>query len=287
MPESYHTKYGDYVLPISSNDQYINLITSNVILKNTINEMGYDSQEITIEDLKDRITIVQTSTNEAQNSFEVKVAADDPQEAKQLAQTLYDNYIEFLDVMMAKGAVEYFIDYYSVQVSSLNVVLESNRELLEKYNELLANTPMTINQREAVDGLNTSGNNIIIMENIINPNYTELELDIINVKQIINLIESDIELYKTYLDELESKKAGINEYYETGEYEEIANNIIRITTSNIYLVSEPAAPSRKSSPNNLRNIVIAALLGLMVSVFIGLIKEFWFNDDKSKIKDIR
>jgi len=287
MPESYHTKYGDYVLPISSNDQYINLITSNVILKNTINEMGYDSQEITIEDLKDRITIVQTSTNEAQNSFEVKVAADDPQEAKQLAQTLYDNYIEFLDVMMAKGAVEYFIDYYSVQVSSLNVELESNRELLEKYNELLANTPMTINQREAVDGLNTSGNNIIIMENIINPNYTELELDIINVKQTINSIESDIELYKTYLDELESKKARINEYYETGEYEEIANNIIRITTSNIYLVSEPVAPSRKSSPNNLRNIVIAALLGLMVSVFIGLIKEFWFNDDKSKIKDIR
>src|SRR5690554_1470030 len=29
MPEKYHTPYGDYSLPITSNQEYINLITSN------------------------------------------------------------------------------------------------------------------------------------------------------------------------------------------------------------------------------------------------------------------
>jgi len=282
MPQTYNTKYGEYILPISTNEQYINLITSNEILKNTIKEMGYDQKGVTIEELKDRITIVKPTGNTAQNSFEVRVAAGEPQEAKLLAQTLYDNYIEFLDVMMAKGAVEYFIDYYSVQLSSLKVNLESSRELLDKYNELLKNTPMTINQKEAIDSINSSEKlgDIIIMENIINPNYTALEQDIINVKQTINSIESEIKLYENYLEELEDKKAKINEYYNTGEFNEITSNIARVTASNIYLVSDPIAPSRKTSPNSLRNVIIGAFLGLMVSGFAALIKEFWFNAEK-------
>jgi len=282
MPETYQTKYGDFLLPISTNEQYINLITSSEILKNTIEDMGYDTNEISIESLRDRISIVQTNNNNAgQNSFVIRVAANNPQEAKLLAEVLYNNYIEFVDVLTAKGAVEYFIDYYSVQVSSLNVELKSNKALLEKYTELLASTPMTINQKEAIDSIKSADkiSNIVIMENIINPNYTALEQDIIDIKQTINTIESNIDLYNTYLDELKAKKAEIEAYYNTGEFNEISNKIVRVTTSNIYLVSEPVAPSRKSSPNNFRNILIGAVLGAMVSVLAALIREFWFKKD--------
>jgi len=283
MPETYQTKYGDYILPISTNEQYINLITSTEILKNTIEDMGYDINEISIESLRDRISIAQINKNNntKQNSFEIRVAAGNPQEAKLLAEALYNNYIEFVDVLTAKGAVEYFIDYYSVQISSLNVELKSNKTLLEKYTELLANTPMTINQKEAIDSIKTANkiSDIIIMENIINPNYTALEQDIIEIKQTINTIESNIDLYNSYLDELKEKKTEIEEYYNTGEFNEISNKIIRVTSSNIYLVSEPIAPSRKTSPNNFRNVLIGAVLGVMVSVLSALIREFWFKKD--------
>ena len=57
MPESYHTRFGDYNLPITNNEQYINLITSNDIISRTIEDMGYDPLETTIESLRDRITI--------------------------------------------------------------------------------------------------------------------------------------------------------------------------------------------------------------------------------------
>src|SRR5690554_2670985 len=40
MPKSYNTKYGDYDLPLISNDQYINLITSSDIILHTIEDMG-------------------------------------------------------------------------------------------------------------------------------------------------------------------------------------------------------------------------------------------------------
>lgn len=282
MPETHHTKYGDYTLPITTNEQYINLITSNDILKNTMEDLGYNPEETTVESLRDKISIVQVDNkNTSQNSFEVRVASDNPEEAKRFAQALYNNYIEFLDVMIAEGAVEYFKDFYSISIQSLEVELETNKELLEKNMELLNNTPMTINQKEAMNEVISSANisDIIIMENIINPNYTELELDIINIKQTINSIENSIDMYNTYLVELEEKQSEIAKYYSTGEFKELKNKIVRITKSNIYLPSEPVAPSRKTSPSNLRNVVIGTLLGGMVSVLVALIREFWFRKE--------
>lgn len=281
MPETYQTKYGDYTLPISTNEQYINLITSNDILRNTIEDMGYDSNT-TIESLRDRISIKIENQNTTQNSFEILVAADNPEEARQLAQALYNNYVEFIDVLVVEGAVDYFIDYYTVQLKSMEVELETNRVLLEKNTELLENTPMIINQKEAMNEVISSGkiSDIIIMENIINPNYTALELDIIEIKQTINTIESTIDLYNSYLDELQKEKDNISDYYKTGEFNDLKNKIISITKSNIYLPSEPVAPSRKTSPNNLMNVVIGALLGGMISVFVALIKEFWFKKEE-------
>ena len=282
MPEIHHTKYGDYALPISTNEQYINLITSNDILSNTILDMEYNPGEITIESLRDRISITQTdSKNMVQNSFEIKVSAGNPEDARKLAHTLYRNYVEFLDVMVAEGATTYFSSYYGVELRALQVELESNKALLEKNIELLNDTPKTINQKEALDTILSPGNttDFIIMENIINPNYTAVELDIINIKQTINSIESSMNQYNIYLDELAAKQAEIDKYYETGEFTELKSKIVRITKSNIYLPSDPVAPSRKTSPSNSKNIMIGALLGGMVSVLIAFIKEFWFKKD--------
>ena len=105
IPEVYITQYGDYTLPITTNQQYINLITSNDILSNVINDMGYDKDGISIEDLRSRIT-VDTAANEKQNNFGVKVSADNPEEAKKLADVLYKNYIEFVDVLTVEGALK-------------------------------------------------------------------------------------------------------------------------------------------------------------------------------------
>ena len=282
MPETQHTKYGDYTLPISSNEQYINLITSNGILQNTIFEMGYNPQQVSVEALRERISIAQTDNKDTvQNSFNINVASNNPEDARRLTETLYNNYIEFLDVMVADGAITYFINYYDVLLSSLQVQLESQRELLAKNIELLENTPMTIDQREAMNGIISSDNTVdyIVVGDIINPNYTELELDIIETKQAINATEDTMNQYSLYLVELAVNKSEIDGYYESGEFTDINDKIVRITKSNIYLPSEPVTPSNKTSPSNARNAIIGALLGGMVSVLIALLKEYWFKKE--------
>lgn len=280
MPETYNTKYGSYELPISSNEQYINLILSNDILKDTIVDMGYDSGKVSVEALIARISIEPPdSKNDTKNSFNIDIASDDPEDARKLAITLYRNYIEFIDVLIAEGATAYFINQFTVLLDSLQDQLDSDRELLLKNQQLLENTPKTINQKEAINDAITSddSNNFIVLENIINPNYTALELDIINIKQAINTKENTMNQYEVYLKELEATKAEISGYYETGDYAGLSDKIMSISRTSIYLPSEPVSPNRKSSPSNVRNALIGAVLGGLASAMIILIKEFWFT----------
>jgi capsular polysaccharide biosynthesis protein len=279
MPEIYQTQYGDYSLPLTTNQQYISLITSNDILVNTIKEMSNDANGMTIDGLKSSINIgtINTTAGVEQNSFDVTVAADNPEEARKLAQTLYDNYIKFLDVMTEESAVAYYTYDYSVKIKSSKVELATIQELLKKNEELLTVTPQTINQKEAMqevqDKVNTS--DFVIMENIINPNYTKIENDIITNKQTIYGLENSISLYNTYLEELETAKKDLATYYETGEIEQRQSSIGSITKANVYLSSAPAAPSHKTSPSNLKNVIVATILGGMIGVFITLVKEYW------------
>lgn len=281
MPEMYQTKYGDYTLSISSNAEYIKLITNNDILLGTIKDMGYDADGMTIEQLRKRITIgsISTNANSVQNSFEVQVSADNALEAKELAEVLYANYLEFLDVMTAENAVSYYYNNFSVQLATLEDELDKTQVILQKNEELLAETPKTINQKDALQAIEsqTNSSDYIVMEQIINPNYTLLESNIIENKQAMNEIENSIGVYETYLNELDSVKAEIAKYYETGDFTGINSNIVSITKTSVYLPSQPVAPSTKTSPSIAMNVIIGTLLGGMLGVMIALFRWWWKN----------
>jgi capsular polysaccharide biosynthesis protein len=281
MPETYFTKYGDYTLPITTNQQYINLITSNDILVNTINDMGIDANDMSIEDLRERITIepVTTTVGVEQNSFKVQVAADSPSEVQQLAQILFDNYIEFLDVLTAEGAINYYINNYTVSLKSLQVDLETTQKLLSKNEELLATTPFTFNQKEAMQEIKNSLNTTkyVVLEDVINPNYTDIENDIIVNKQTIYDIVDSMRVYNDYLEELDIMKNSIVKYNENGQFVDLESSIVSITKTNVYLPSDPVAPTRKTSPSNTKNVIIGVFIGGMIGILAVLIKEYWFK----------
>lgn len=283
MPDTYHTRFGDYQLPITSNSEYINLITSNDVLIDTINDMGFDTNVITIEGLRKRINISSPSvaTNNEQNSFYISVSANNPEEAKELAQTLFENYTEFIDVLTIKGAINYYRNQFTTALKSLEVSLKSTEKILAKNEELLAETPQTINQGEAMDEVsgNTNISEYIILENIINTNYIEIEKDIVENKQSINSMENSKRVYNEYLIELDNIQKPLDTYYTTGDIKELADFAVNITTTNIYLPSQPIVPSNKVSPNNAMNVVIGTVLGGMLGVLVALVKEYWFKKD--------
>jgi capsular polysaccharide biosynthesis protein len=281
MPETYQTKYGEYILPITTNEQYAKLITSNDILINTMKDMEYDTEKITLEGLRDRIIIetVAAVAGIEQNSFEVKVAADNPIEASKLAQMLFNNYVEFIDVMTLEGAFDFYINNYTTALEALEVSVQTTKEILLKNERLLAETPQTINQKEAMNALNdqANSNEYVVLENIINPNYTAIEKDIITNRQSINSYENSMRVYNEYLDELGKMGENILSYTENGDFEKLSSLIVSATNTNIFLSSVPVSPSQKTSPSNALNVAIGCILGGMIGILTALSKECWFN----------
>ena len=276
IPETYNTKYGEYKLPITTNGQYINLITSNDVLVNTIKGMGYNADEVTLENLRERISIdkVASTVGVVQNSFDVKVSSDNSKDSLKLAQTVYDKYIDFMNVMTNERAISYYYDKFSVDLKSQAVLLKSEKEILKKNNDILAVTPQTINQKAAMDQL-TNTKDYVVLENIINPNYTEVEKTIIENKQKINTIEDTMRVDKENIIELDKEKISVAKYYETGKVGKLESSIIGAIETSIYLPSQPVAPSKKTSPSNARNAAIGLILGGMLGVMVTLAKHYW------------
>jgi capsular polysaccharide biosynthesis protein len=278
MPDVYHTRYGEYKLPITSNEQYINLIKSNDVLINTIRDMGYT--EVSVEQLAKRINIgsLDAKSNSVQNSFNITVSADNPEESHKLAQLLFENYIEFMDVMVKERAISHYINYFNVEIMSLENSLEVEKETLAKNQELLLQTPKTIDVESNIEvqtQLNGDSNYVVPVD-IANPNYIKIENDIIRNKQSINGIESAIKKYDKYLNELEIEKQAVKKYYETGRTEKLQSSVIGIVENSIYLPSPPVVPTQKTSPSNTLNTLIGAVLGGMIGVMAALVKEYWF-----------
>ncbi len=268
IPEFYNTKYGDYSLPIKTSTEYINLIKSNEVIRETIEDLGVDQG---IGSISSRISFEEPAS-ETQRIFHINVSGSTPEDALTLANALYENYIEYIDVMMMDRAVNHYYNDFSVRLNQNEAQIESDKDLLERQIKLMESTPKTIDQKSALEEIPNT-NDYIILENIINPNYTEMEYRVLEIQQNINLLENENELYFKYLEELTAEKEKINEYYtneQEGQFESrIADNM------DIYRISEPILPSGSSSSNTMRNVVIAGLLGGMVSVFVAFFMAYW------------
>lgn len=288
MPEAYHTKFGDYALPIKTNSEYISLVTSNDVLSSTITKMGYDTEITTTEDIRGRIKIDFDNNNETQNVFSIVTEANNPEEARKLAECLYDSYVEFLNIMTIEGAVNYYYNLFSIEATSLKVLLESTQNILEKNEQLLTETSPTINQKEALNEIQNQINarEFIVLENVVNPNYTLIEEDILKNKQSINDIEDKMNVYSTYLGELDTIKLDLKQYHDTANYETIQSSIVKITDTSIYLPSKPIAPSNKTSPSHFNNVCIGAILGGVISVSVVLFRWWWQKGSVNEMEDI-
>lgn len=281
MPEIYQTKYGDYTLPITTDWQYLTLMTSTDTLYQTMDKMGYSGRGISLESFRDRIEIGSINSGDDQNSFTVTVSADSRIEAKESAKTLYNEFINFLNVTTARGAVSYYLNHYFVQLLILEDELSSEKAILKSNEILLAQTPQTIVYNNAEnDNRNTNNRDFIILEELINPNYTSIEYKIIQTKQRINEIDNSIQIYQGYLGELATLEQVLEEYKETGVYNIQESDLFDISKSSVFFLSQPTEPDGQSSPDTLMNIIIGAVIGGILSTAFVLFRWWRLKDKK-------
>lgn len=121
----------------------------------------------------------------------------------------------------------------------------------------------------------------IVLGNIINSSYLEVEKNIISLQQEIFVMEDTIQKHNEQLNALEEQKKLIADYYETGNYEKVAQlDVEGIVKNGIYMPSQAVAPGQKISPNSKRNVAIGLVIGLMLGLIIAYIKEFWVKEQR-------
>ena len=97
--------------------------------------------------------------------------------------------------------------------------------------------------------------------------------DLLEIKQEINTLESKNVEYNRFIDELSLSIEALEEYYENGAKGEFTTDVIN--SVEVSKLSDPIKPSTKTSPNIKRNVIIAGLLGFMISIFSAFFIAYW------------
>ena len=271
MPKTYTTRYGDYTLPIMTNDQYMDMIRHDIVLQKTIDDIK-PAVVISRSELKNSISISSRQTGNDKTEFTIAISRKDPDSAKLIAETLYQNYMKYVDVVIRSRALDYYHDVYTISLESAQLSLESEREKLKSDTELLDNTEKYLDVEGVLDKLPSTSTTIVI-DNLINPGYIKLQNDILTKKQTISELENTIKRNIRYLNDLKAEQDVLSEFYETGEIDRDKTTIINAVDRYIYRLNT-IIDSQKVGPKHVKNIVISIVLGFMISSVAVIVWDY-------------
>lgn len=262
MPSTITTKYGDYSPIFTTNNQYINLICSNSVLIKTMKDVNLDTNYLSVDEFAKKIKI--NSNKDEPNTFYISTRANSKELACDIANNLFENFVDYLDKIIELNCTNYFINDYKTKINNLESNIQLNKLLLSENENLLKTIPMTV----STDNFNNIvSDNTIILESIVNENYVKVESNIIDLKQSIISMQNSIDEYNTLIKELEENA----EQIDTENYNSILSSAINV---NINLTSEPIQPNSRISPSISFNACLAFLIGLIVSILYILFKDF-------------
>lgn len=265
IPETVKTKYGDYN-PITTNSQdLIPLIKETDIAKKTISDLNLETSP------EGFINSVKYSTGKDSEMINISFNWGNGDIASNVLAKHIENYREYLNREFSISAINHFKDNISKNTS----ILEEELKKLEADLKFNRDSIASIDKHDMVEyqKINNSKDGLIIAE-VSNPTFTRLMDTILTQETRINQLRNQLSNNKVFLKELEIESENIisDESYIVNEPTlKIMNNSIK-TVKQAYSKTSPIKPNKKL------NIAIAAVLGLMMGVFVAFFKSYWKNN---------
>lgn len=269
IPSSYVTIYGKYNIDLKP-EQFSMLIKNDLVLSNTLKELNLE-ENLTLAELKDNITVRKANAEAgfSENSFVVNVSSSHPDRSKDIAYSLFRNYLDYVDLLVNENAVDYYTNIFITDIVASEISLKTEREALKSNEDLLADTDMFLDIKGSEIQVEGQSNYLI---DIMNPVYTKLQHDILGSKQYINMLNNKIKANEQYLEALDAERSIINKYKETGVIEG-DTKIIEGISDNILMLNQ-AEPGARLKPNHLKDIVLSVALADILVLTIIYIK-YW------------
>lgn len=283
IPETAISKYGTYTFPSDNKMDYLNVVTSYEVLSKTIDML---SLKHSVSTLRDQITI---GTVPDQNTFTITAKSRTPESARELVKTLTVNLVDELSVQYKINAIDFFMRELTVverqlqdEILKQEKLLETQKIQLEKLDKivtlkrLLVDDPIlaaSIANNKGVDLASLSDE--VMYEEMLNPNYVDLEAANIELEKSIQSTKVSLEEKLMFQQELESEVENINLYYTTGDQNIIQNGTLDIIRSRININKTASYNDSPVSPNKVLFLSVAIILGLMIGVICTLFKHYW------------
>lgn len=287
IPESVETKYGTYTFATSNNMDYLSIITSDRVLWETIRDLDL---ETSAQSLENRITV---DNKDESNVFTFTVTSDTPEKAKTLMLSLRNNFLEEVNYINKEKAINYFIRTSFVELESYK---EKEEYLLGdiKETEILLKdiNPTLLLQKSVLDdpliaaalmknknlSFEELANETMLVEEI-NPNYVEVENQIILLKQELKDLSLEEARNQKFYEELNVEKANLSAIRWSNGSNSLKPGLLEIVSSAIIVDENPSTPINPVAPRKMLILAISLVLGLMIGVFTAFFKAYW-NESK-------
>lgn len=238
--------------------RYVEQVTSHAVMTDTLNRLGIDREEMSITGLRNKID---TEIVKDTPLIRIKVTDSDPEFASQLTNQIATSFIQYMN----RQEQDELRAIARSDVEKIEAELEIHQATMEKLEEELSNTPefIVIQRSLAQDSYlhaieaeqrrdAAQAGSLQLIDEEINPVYTSLQQSITNLRVEMKKLEAQKE-------ELEERIA------ETGF----------ISARHIIVTSPAIPPERPIAPKKSLNVAIAAVLGLMISLFIVFFRHYW------------
>ncbi len=229
---------------------------------------------------KEEVNFQDRLLNKEMQERELKVSLD---EAKKAIETTPEKLITKKSLLEDNILNDYASENNDLEVKDLSQIEMSNEEINPNYillDEKITNYEIQLARikQEKKDIEYSYNKTIEILNNKINDVKHQLEtlqVEFAEKEHEQKLIQRKVNLSQSTYDSF------LNKYEQTriAESSEIGD-------SSILIVSKAIVPQTPVSPRKMLNIAIAAVLGMMIGVFIAFFKEYWKNsaeDTKEKI----
>lgn len=284
--ETVNTIFGDYEVPLTAIDEYLEMLRNSFVLQRTLDDYG--DSALTRKTILDNMN---TELINGANTFRLTMSAGTPEDAHELTTIYVDNYMSHLKIFVREMAVA---DFYNDANSSLlryERELERNEDNMDSTLELLQNTPKVLTLENAlisqaayalimasrgeVDLSAIQGDKIISQE--LNPTYLKLMSQTTDLNMEKNRLENEIVMTERVVTELERELEDLEHYRQTLSTNHFAPEIFASMKNLVTIVDRPEVEPGKVTPRNTLNLAIGALLGLMLGLFVALFKNYWQN----------
>lgn len=268
MPKEHYSIYGPVPITEYNGEYYSELVTDDTVIKNTIKKLD-GRIDISENELKESISASSTKTA-GYDTLTIKVTAETADDSLAISEALHEAYIEHIGFTVNQSAFRHILNLcisndiaWTESLTELEVALGISEDLISK-------TQKHFNFEELSGSISGTGN-FFIIENVINPVYTQLESDIVTKKQAIESLRVKISENEKVLNEVTHGLEKILEYYE-GEEVKVDPPLVAIEDY-VYLVEQPIKPSNNAGPNPIKLVILGGATGLVLGIGIALAKK--------------